>query len=180
MQGVRWSRQSDRLYRRSSRHQENTHAPKRKKQFSRMLIVTREPGATTALKQARALTKRYPGYDVAHNSVGRAWLGKKIRGARWLSFLGPELTKQLGGVKRLKKAFEEPITVTKVGQGNMIRAGIMPELGDKNQKKDTPLLREIAKVLESATAFGEIVLLRTDFASRNESALESWERRFLD
>jgi len=104
-----------------------------------------------------------------------------VRGARWLSFLGPTIIEQLGGFEALSKAFVDPVTIEKVGHGIMIRAGKEPEIGDVNRQVDTPLLREVAKILEPITLFREEALIGLDFADPDEDDfLEQWEHRFLD
>ena len=73
----------------------------------------------------------------------------------------------------------EQVQIEAVGAGVMVRAGLRPELGDKANRRDTPLLASVAKVLEPVTAFGEVVLLGS-FAEWDKAVLEKWERRFLD
>jgi len=132
-------------------------------------------------KEIRAITRIHPGYDVQDNPVGRRTINSKVRGARWLNFIGPEIADRLGGVKALRKALRSPITIDEeIGHGVMIRAGKQPELGNMTRRIGTPLLRAIASVLEPVTAFRESALYRTDFADQNEELLEQWERRFLD
>lgn len=131
-------------------------------------------------KQARALARRYPGYEVQDNAIGRRTIDSKVRGARWLNFLGPELAGNLGGLETLRRKFKAPIQILQVGNGVAIRAGNQPELGDVSNGDGTPLLRQVAKVLEPETLFRESALFRTDFAGQDEEILRTWERRFLD
>lgn len=134
-----------------------------------------------AMQQARGIARRHPGYDVQDNVNGRSDIDNKVRGARWLTFLGPSLNEQLGGFETLSKAFDEPVTVEKLRHGIMIRAGKEPEIGDVNRKVDTPLLRQVANVLEPITLFGEEALIGLGFADPDEDDfLEQWERRFFD
>ena len=62
----------------------------------------------------------------------------------------------------------------------MLRAGEQPELGDTTRKMGTPMLREIAKVLEPLTIFNEPALLGIEFGDAEGSFLMRWELRFLD
>ena len=132
-----------------------------------------------AFAEARALAVRYPGYDVQMNTTGRKRLGSRVRGARWITFLGENLAAEVGGAKALRMALPEQVQIEAVGVGVMVRAGLRPELGDKANRRDTPLLASVAKVLEPVTAFGEVVLLGS-FAEWDKAVLEKWERRFLD
>ena len=136
--------------------------------------------STEALTQARAIAARHPGYDIEDNAVGRSYIDAKVRGARWLTFLGAEIAEKLGGSMSLRRRLPQTITVEQVGPGVFMRAGVQPEIGDRNRKIGTPLLCEVAKVLEPVTTFGEMALYRTDFADQDEEVLARWERRFLD
>jgi uncharacterized protein YbjT (DUF2867 family) len=132
-----------------------------------------------AMKEARPLAARHPGYDVQFNQVGRA-LGRRVRGARWLTFLGPEVSSTLGGAPRLRDALSKAIAVEPLAAGGlMIRAGQLPELGDVNKGIGVPLLREVAAVLEPITTFTEPMLL-ANFAEHDATFFERWQRRFLD
>lgn len=133
-----------------------------------------------ALKQARAVTRRHPGFDVQDNARARTYLGTHVRGARWLTFLGPELAGQLGGADALRGALPEDVSIETVGHGLMIRAGDAPEIGDASRKVDTPLLRAVAAALEPVTLFGELALYGSEFADQDDDLLEAYERRFLD
>lgn len=139
-----------------------------------------EGSASEALTAARKIAMRYPGFDVQFNQLGRTQIDDKIRGARWLTFLGPEVLKTLGGEAQLSRVLRTPISVKAVGNGVVIRAGQRPEIGDTNRRLDTPLLKVVARVLEPVTMFGEKVLLKYEFADGNSKVLSAWERRFLD
>jgi hypothetical protein len=135
-------------------------------------------GSGDAAVRSKKIMLRYPGYDVQMNEEGRTWLGSRVRGARWLTFLGPDITEKLGGVNSLRASVREPIKIEPIGHGVMIRAGKVPEIGDRAAKVGTPHLRSVAKMLEPVTVFDEIVLLR-EF-DHDKQFLEKWERRFLD
>jgi hypothetical protein len=135
---------------------------------------------TVGWLQARAIAKLHPGYDVQDNAIGRRRINSKVRGARWLSFLGQDIAGKVGGMEGLRRELPSEIEVIAVGHGVLIRAGKQPELGDARRKIGTPLLRRVAKVLEPVTLFRESALLRTDFAGEDEEMLFQWERRFLD
>lgn len=133
----------------------------------------------TAIKQSRAIVAKHPGYDINLNTTGRTWIGSRVRGARWLSFLGPQILEALGGSDALRKKLPTPFEVQSVGSCVMVRAGRLPEIGDTARSVDTPLLREVAEVLEPVTAFEEVVLLGS-LADWDKDTLRKWERRFLD
>ncbi len=133
-----------------------------------------------ALTDARALAKRYPGFDVQYNELTRSDLDTMTRGARWLTFLGPALVAKLGGVSAIETISSEDITVLPAGHGVLIRAGAVPEIGDRNRKRDTPLLRRVANLLRPVTLFDEPGLRDTVFAMDDPDFFADWELRFLD
>lgn len=133
-----------------------------------------------AMKQARPIAMRHFGLDMQDNVNGRADIDSNVRGARWITFLGPELLARIGGPKVLHSRFSRSITVEDIGRSIMIRAGEQPELGDTTHKIGTPMLREIAGVLEPITIFNEPALLGIEFGDPEGSFLMRWERRFLD
>ena len=98
--------------------------------------------------QARPLAIRHPGYDVEYNEASRLRLGRRVRGARWLTFAGKEITDKLGGRAGLRGALSNAIAVEPLGSGLIIRAGELPELGDVDKGIGVPLLREVAAALE--------------------------------
>ena len=113
------------------------------------------------------------------NEMTQLDIGTRVRGARWVTLLGPGPLERLGGIGAIRKALPSTVEVCDVASIAMIRAGKTPELGDKNRKLDTPLLRALARVLEPITLFREVDLL-SHFANFDEDLLDRWERRFLD
>lgn len=138
----------------------------------------RELGLVRHYDDLRGLAVRHPGYDVENNLLAAWELGLRVRGARWLTLLGPELQAALGGAEALASGLASPIEVLPIGRALMIRAGAVPELGDVNRRIDTPLLRQVAGVLEPVTAFDERHLVFSRF-EEDDLLLQRWERRFL-
>ena len=138
-----------------------------------------ELGREAAIAQTRAIVARYPGYDVNMNTTGRTWLGSRVRGARWLTFLGPEILARLGGPDALRTKLPDIFEFCPAGAGLLVRAGRLPEIGDAAKKVDVPMLRTLAAALEPVTAFEEVVLLGS-LADWDKDALRKWERRFLE
>lgn len=132
-----------------------------------------------AFAKIRSIALRHPGYDVAMNEMTQSDIGMRVRGARWVTLLGPSLLGQLGGINALRSALPTEVEVQDVAGIAMIKAGRSPELGDKNRKLDIPHLRAVARILEPITLFREIDLL-SYFADFDEDLLQRWERRFLD
>lgn len=126
---------------------------------------------------ARKWAFRHPGFDMPENDATNSRIGRKVRGAYWLTFVGPWAVEKLGGEKALRKALPKEIDVQAVGVGVMIRCGQLPAEGDLNRDEKLPLVRAVAKVLEPVTLFGDR-FLNTLFRDEDERA--RWERRHLD
>lgn len=124
----------------------------------------------------RGLAFRHPGYDVPRNEYTRFDLGDRSVGARWLTFLGPQLVEHLGGRNAIAAA-DPGVTVAPAGQGVVLQAGAEPEIGDVNRRVGTPLLRVVARAIEPVTMF-ENRGLEAVFGD-DPDTLERWERRFL-
>lgn len=137
-----------------------------------------EINSSLAADESKSIAIRHPGYDVQNNDATRLRLGKRSRGAYWLTFLGPELVETLGGSEQVRKALPKSIEVEPAGAGVMIRAGALPELGDVNKGIGVPLLRTVAKVIEPVTLFGDRALLG-QFTNFDEDYFKRWDRRLF-
>jgi hypothetical protein len=125
----------------------------------------------------KGFAPKYPGFDLPFQEGVRYEVGDKAIGARWLTFLGPRLVSRLGGEEALVVAAPS-VEVSQVGHGILLRAGANPEIGDANRNIGTPLLRELARAIESVTVF-DVESLKPLFQD-DEDAFMRWERRFLD
>ncbi|WNG21772.1 DUF3396 domain-containing protein [Cystobacter fuscus] len=131
-------------------------------------------GVSAELRQLRL---RYPGMDV-HELEDLGWhIGTRIRGPHWLTFLGPPVLGELGGVPGLRSRLVSPdISVQPLdAERALVTLGQWPEAGDTTRGHTLPLHREMARVLEPWLYHAPP--LRDPVA--NEDTLR-WERRFLD
>ena len=120
---------------------------------------------------------RHPGFDMPSNNNTTAGIRQKVRGAYWITFIGPPALGELGGEDALRKALPKEIEVKPAGAGVMLRAGKVPELGDVNKRDKLPLLRAMAKVLEPVTQLND-TFLNAMFVDPGE--IGRWLRRHLD
>jgi hypothetical protein len=127
-------------------------------------------------KKAAPLLFRHPGFDVPNSGATNSGMGKRVRGAYWLTFLGAEALEKLGGGKKLRKNLASEIEQREVGPGVMLRAGKVPEVGDVNKGDTLPLLRSLAKTLEPVLNLDDRYL---DNMFVDEDARAKWERRHL-
>lgn len=132
-----------------------------------------------AFAAMRGPALRHPGFDVHCNDRSRLRIGRRIRGARWITFLEREALDAIGDFEILQNLLPSTVVVAELPSGVAIRAGRVPEIGDSNRRLNTPLLRAVASPLEPITWFGEPHML-SYFADFDDSLLERWERRLLD
>ena len=133
-----------------------------------------------AFAAARRIAARSPGFDVQYNEYTRSDLGNMTRGARWLTWLGVDLVKRLGGFQQLLNLTSHDVHVVETAAGVLIRAGRVPDVGDQNRNVGTPHLCALAAVLQPVTLFDESALADTSFADEDPAAFAKWEHRFLD
>jgi hypothetical protein len=119
-----------------------------------------------------ALLKRYPGFNLG---TPREITDQDMPPVNWVTLLGPELLKKLGGITKVRKAFAEDkeISVAPLGDGAFIRAGESPQLGDRNRGDDLPLYRKVGRYLKDFRGDQEIEL-----NGFSEEASEKWLARF--
>ncbi|WP_246356848.1 DUF3396 domain-containing protein [Pyxidicoccus fallax] len=126
-------------------------------------------------REVRKHCFRYPGMDVLHPSSTAMSIGTRVRGPAWLTFLGQPVLGELGGVSGLRSRLYTPGTTVQELEGDraVVTLGAWPEAGDTEQGKDLPAYRELARVLEPWTHWGDNILNDPEETRR-------WERRFLD
>jgi Protein of unknown function (DUF3396) len=135
---------------------------------------------TEGAQHITPLALHHPGYDLPENLATAAFMAKdRCRGARWLTLLGPELVKALGGRDALAAKLAPGVSVLPAGDGLLVRAGERPEIGDVNRAVFTPLLRSVAAAIEPVTYFNDWKSLGQLFADDQDRVLR-WERRHLD
>ena len=122
------------------------------------------------------LAMRHHGYDVPNNVGTAVTMGKKCRGARWLTMLSAEMVDQIGGAACLQTQLAEGTSVLELAKGVLIRAGSKPEMGDNNKRELTPLLSSVAHAIEPVTYFHDNSIL--PIFGHNEEKRDRWERRF--
>ena len=127
------------------------------------------------------LAMRHPGMDLHMIDNTTSFMGDGVRGAYWLTLLGPAALGALRlGVEGLREALEDPsITVYELDHGVAIRAGDELRPGDVNYGDSLPLTRKVASVIEPVT-------ITQDFAAFGFSGDDpvtrflEWQRRHLD
>lgn len=133
-----------------------------------------------ALTRARALAVRFPGFDVARNTLARSYMGSGVRGARWLTLLGEAAVRRLGGPAAVLAHAGGALDVVPFGAGVALRAGAAPAL-NKGASPAYEALRTMARVLLPITVHDEVALVATEFSpDDDEDFVRRWEDRFTD
>jgi hypothetical protein len=115
------------------------------------LAVVSPGGRWTSARQALlpALT-RYLGLDLYHLSSTSRVIGTGARGAYWLTFLGPPLLGQLGGLEPLRQQLPFPDVSFEALEGEraLLTVGEWPSALDDRQAPDVSALHTLACLLE--------------------------------
>lgn len=103
------------------------------------------------------LLKRYPGLNVG---TPRELCDQDLPPVNWLTLIGPELLRKLGGITKVRRAFsdDKAISVMSLADGIFIKAGEFPQLGDRNRRDDLPLYRKVGSFLKDYRGYQEIEL----------------------
>jgi hypothetical protein len=117
----------------------------------------------------------HPGMDVHANEYTALYIGDLVRGAYWLTFVGPTALERLGGAAKLKRALGGEITVVEVGEGVAIRAGDELRPGDVPGGDVLPLTRKVAASLEPVRLQQTIGA----FGFTDDAKFPAWQRRHV-
>jgi hypothetical protein len=98
----------------------------------------------------------------------------------WLTFLGPQITTDLGGREGLASRSPPEVSVLPLGNGGtLLRAGAAPQLGDVNRRDMLPVYRAVGQLVapRRATdeAFEDVVI-----SGMSEETAHDWLRRFFN
>ena len=127
------------------------------------------------------LAMRHPGMDLHMTVLTTGFMGDGVRGAYWLTLVGPAALQTLQlDADGLCESLEDPgITVYELDHDVAIRAGDELRPGDVNYGDRLPLTRKVAAVLEPVI----IVQERAAFGFDRDDPLTrflEWQRRHLD
>jgi hypothetical protein len=130
-------------------------------------------GMTETLRDEAFL---YPGLDIP-SSTQADFMGTRVKGVSWLTFLGHPILGELGGMANVRSRLLSPDTTVRQlsGERAVVTLGEWPQAG--NTQQGFPLLayRELARVLEPWLHHS-----RTRWRGFSDEDMRRWERRFLD
>jgi hypothetical protein len=126
----------------------------------------------------RELCFRYPGMDMPAVDRLTMFLGTRVKGAYWLTFLGAPVLDNLGGAANLRARLHSAGTrVDELSASKaVVTLGEWPEAGDLGQGHILPAYRELAHVLEPWLYRAP----RSAWCGFSDEEVHRWERRFLD
>jgi len=132
-----------------------------------------------ALSSARKIAMKFPGLDVSRNAVARSFIGRGVRGARWITLLDATLAETAGGIQELKAASHGTFDAVPFKGGVALRAGPAPNVrADGGPSFEA--MRALARALECMTVQDEAALTATEFSpDDDEDFVSKWERRYL-
>lgn len=117
------------------------------------------------------LLKRYLGLNLGEPAM---FCKEGLPPVNWLTLLGPEALDRLGGMEAVVAALsDDEISVMPMGAGVCIRAGELPQLGDRNRQDDLPVYRKVGRYLKDLR-----LQLRPFLPGMNQDESEVWLARF--
>jgi len=132
-----------------------------------------------AKEWAGPLLLRHPGLNYGSVSALSRAASSGVVAVSWLTFLGPEISEELGGQKALAKAAPTGVSVLPLGKGGvLLRAGKQPELGDVNRRERLPLYRAVGRLVSPRRASDE-ELEDLNIQGMSDEAAIDWLRRFF-
>jgi len=108
------------------------------------------PVPSGAEEQLHELSIRYPGMDLPDPGLLSMEIGTRVKGVRWLNFLGLPVLGELGGAAGLRARLHSPGTTVQELEGErvVVTLGPSPDAGDTEQGRTLPAYQELAHVLE--------------------------------
>jgi hypothetical protein len=129
-------------------------------------------------KPLREVCLRYPGIDMPAVDGLTLYLGTRIKGAYWLTFLSAPVLDNLGGAANLRARLHSAGTrVDELSASKaVVTLGDWPEAGDLAHGHTLPAYRELAHVLEPWLYRAP----RSAWSGFSDEDTRRWEHRFLD
>jgi hypothetical protein len=124
-----------------------------------------------------AIRKRYPGLDLSDPGSSQYVAKGAYKCVNWLTMIGAAGCESLGGVDALRSRFRAEVEVYKLSHGVLIRAGVAPDIGDTNRRRDLTLYRQVGNVLAPIRDADHPAFLTVDSVD-DEEVTNEWLGRF--
>jgi hypothetical protein len=137
-------------------------------------MLTVSPVSTLMNERMYAVGKRFIGIEIERPLFERYEMKKFVRPPSWLTFLSKDLLASMGGIESLRKSLKGDFGYTATKFGWCIRAGALPQIGDKNRKEDAlPEQRALAEKLAPLYSPMPVKL----FSNKDHAETLGWHRR---
>ena len=125
------------------------------------------------------LLLRYPGLGYCDGVTLSNAANRGVVAVSWLTFLGSQITADLGGREALASRSPSEVSILPLGNGGtLLRAGAAPQLGDVNRQDLLPVYRAVGQLVAprraSDEAFEDVVI-----SGMSEETTNDWLRRFF-
>jgi hypothetical protein len=125
-----------------------------------------------------ALAQWHAGLDIIEMVELRLWLGDKVPGAKWLSFLDGKKLRRVGGFDHLVRTLApHGVRVAALANGTVLQAGAAPDRGRGKQFANREQLRRVHAALAPIT---RLTWNLNGGLDRYPGGVEAWLRRYLD
>lgn len=132
----------------------------------------------------QALAARHTGLDIANPFCVSADLNQKVAGSYWLSLLGAELCRLVGGVAAVRAELPDEIIVEELPDSRCrILLSEQPEIGDTNRRDLLPANQALARFFAERGRLHvpeRVVYFEDREGMADREAMERWHRRFVD
>lgn len=130
---------------------------------------------------AWAKSMRHRGIDVfVLENDSKAVRHDGVKGVGWLTVLGDDFVRQLGGSERIRESLSSAVELAPLPGGLVLQAGRQPRTGDTNRRDFLPDYKDVYKVVkalvERSIARSKSFNLPTDYVEKTRA----WWRRFED
>lgn len=107
-------------------------------------------GEPAAFEVIRRLSSRYRCIDIPYVSIECFELGRKVKGAYWLNYLGADAVSALGGVEAIENALSGKGVKLRALPGDLtaIQVDAPPSAGDSNRRDDLSAYMVIAEAIK--------------------------------
>jgi hypothetical protein len=125
------------------------------------------------------LLLRHPGLGYGNAFMFSNAADEGVVAVSWLTFLGPRITADLGGLAALESRCPPEVSILPLGSGGtLLRAGSAPQLGDVNRKDRLPAYGAVGQLVAPRRATDEAFEDVVVYGMTKEDAHE-WLRRFF-
>jgi len=103
------------------------------------------------------VSRKYLGIDIGKPLYFAGFMEHGVKPPNWLTMIGSDFLKKLGGKKKLRSRLPEEVGIDDVEHGVVLQAGPAPRLGVVNRKERLPEYRAVWQSIREAAIPDEVV-----------------------